>query len=288
MTDCGERPRLRRILVTNDDGIDAPGLSVAEAVANCIADEVWTVAPSRERSGAARSVSLNQSLRLHAHGPRRFSVDGTPTDAVMLALKEIMAEAPPDLTISGINFGANLGEEASYSGTVSAALEATIGGVPAIAMSQLYHRESKTAPWHIARSYAKPLLEWLLQLGWPPGSMMNVNFPPLIGTQPRGVKITHLDDGNVARGKYIRDVAVKPDGKPFTWKGYNPSLESKDRDSDVGAVQDGYITVTPLKLDLTDREALRRMQGFNDWITPISADVSRAAATDSVEQLPKT
>ncbi len=265
MTIIGKNKRLRRVLVANDDGIRARGLSVSEKVLATLADEIWVVAPSNENSGASRSFTLNHPLCIHQHGSRRFSVDGTPADCVMLALKEIMADSPPDLVISGINFGSNLGEEVGYSGTVSAAFEATIAGVPAIAMSQLYHRPTRKAPWEIAETHAAHVIKSLVGFDWPPSVMMNVNFPALDDSKPRGIKVTHLDHGNVAHGHYTRDPAVRPNSAPFRWKGFSPSFESDDRQSDVGAVQDGYIAVTPLNLDFTDRHVLQDMHEHEEF-----------------------
>src|SRR5688572_31888144 len=176
-----------RILLTNDDGIDARGLALLERVAAGLSDELWVVAPSEEQSGTGHSLTLTQPIRLRRHADRRFSVSGTPTDAVMMALAHIMKESPPDLILSGINRGANLAEDVTYSGTVSAAMEGALAGVPSIALSQAYAREGlgDQVPFAAAEAWAERVLKPLMDAPFTPGTLVNVNFPALA---PEAVK----------------------------------------------------------------------------------------------------
>src|SRR5215218_2011213 len=153
-----------RMLLTNDDGVNARGLRLLEAVARRLSDDVWIVAPTEEQSGAGHSLTLTEPVRLRRHDNRRFSVQGTPTDAVMMALAHIMVDSPPDLILSGINRGANLAEDVTYSGTVSAAMEGALAGVRSIALSQSYSREGMgdTVPFAAAEAWAARALTPLI------------------------------------------------------------------------------------------------------------------------------
>src|SRR3712207_6594425 len=154
-----------RILLTNDDGVNARGLKVLETVARRLSDDIWIVAPSEEQSGAGHSLTLTQPVRLRPHGEQRFSVTGTPTDAVMLALAHVMKDSPPDVILSGINRGANLGEDVTYSGTVSAAMEGALAGVRSIALSQSYAREAMgdAVPFSAAEAWAEQVLRPIIE-----------------------------------------------------------------------------------------------------------------------------
>src|SRR3954466_4589533 len=156
--------RFVRILLTNDDGVNARGLRLLESVARKLSDDIWIVAPTAEQSGAAHSLTLTEPVRLREHDERRFSVTGTPTDAVMLALAHIMKDSPPDLILSGINRGANLAEDVTYSGTVSAAMEGALAGVPSIALSQSYAKEwmGDMVPFAAAEAWAERVLAPLI------------------------------------------------------------------------------------------------------------------------------
>src|SRR5690242_10988503 len=170
-----------RILITNDDGVNARGLKLLESVARKFSDDVWIVAPSDEQSGAGHSLTLSTPVRLRRHDDRRFSVTGTPTDAVMLALAHIMKDGPPDVILSGINRGANLAEDVTYSGTVSAAMEGALAGVPSIALSQAYSREGMgdTVPFAAAEAWAERVLRPLIETQMAPKTLVNINFPAL-------------------------------------------------------------------------------------------------------------
>ena len=168
-----------RFLLTNDDGVNARGLKLLEAIARRLSDDIWIVAPAEEQSGAGHSLTLTQPVRLRRHDERRFSVTGTPTDAVMLALAHVMKDNPPDIVLSGINRGANLAEDVTYSGTVSAAMEGALAGVRSIALSQAYSREGMgdTVPFAAAEAWAEQVLRPLLDFDSGPGYADQRQFP---------------------------------------------------------------------------------------------------------------
>src|SRR5512147_55714 len=178
-----------RILLTNDDGVNARGLRLLEAVARKFTDDLWIVAPTEEQSGAGHSLTLTTPVRLRRHDERHFSVTGTPTDAVMMALAHIMKDSPPDLILSGVNRGANLAEDVTYSGTVSAAMEGALAGVRSIALSQVYAREGMgdTVPFAAAEAWAERVIRPLAEAPFTPGTLVNVNFPALPPEAVKGI-----------------------------------------------------------------------------------------------------
>lgn len=180
-----------RVLLTNDDGIHAPGLAVLETIAAGLSDDVWVVAPSEEQSGAGHSLTLARPIRVRRHGERRFAVSGTPTDAVMMALAHIMKDSKPDLILSGVNRGANLAEDVTYSGTVSAAMEGALAGVRSIALSQVYAKEGMgdTIPFAAAEAWAQRVLAPLVDAPFAPGTLVNVNFPALAPDAVKGIRV---------------------------------------------------------------------------------------------------
>src|SRR5919106_2397673 len=181
-----------RILLTNDDGVNAAGLKLLEKVARTFSDDVWIVAPTEEQSGAGHSLTLSVPVRLRKLGDRRFCVTGTPTDAVMMAIAWIMKDDPPELILSGVNRGANLGEDCTYSGTVSAAMEGALAGIPSIALSQSYAKEGMgdTVPFAAAEAWADEVLRPLVGAPIEPRTLVNVNFPALPADQVKGVRVT--------------------------------------------------------------------------------------------------
>src|SRR5438045_9790337 len=195
-----------RSLLTNDDGITARGLRLLEAVARKLSDDVWIVAPSEEQSGAGHSLTLTTPVRLRRHDERRFSVTGTPTDAVMLALAHIMKDSPPDLIMSGINRGANLAEDVTYSGTVSAAMEGALAGVRSIALSQAYSRESMgdTVPFAAAEAWVARVLGPLLDFSTEPRTLINVNFPAMPPDDVRGIRVCRQGLGDDDRPRIVQ------------------------------------------------------------------------------------
>ena len=245
-----------RILLTNDDGVNARGLKVLEAVASKLGDEIWVVAPTEEQSGAGHSLTLTTPVRLRRHGERRFSVTGTPTDAVMLALAHIMKDSPPDVILSGINRGANLAEDVTYSGTVSAAMEGALAGVPSIALSQAYSREGMgdTVPFAAAEAWAERVLAPLLDFSMDAGTLINVNFPALPPDQVNGVRICRQGLRDYGRLRIVQ--RTDPRGYDYYWFGLGPMVQTPGHQTDLEAIADGCVAVSPLHLDLTHEPSM--------------------------------
>jgi 5'-nucleotidase len=247
-----------RILVTNDDGISAPGLQVAEEIAEEIAGpsgEVWVVAPAFEQSGVAHSVSYVRPMRLERLEARRFAVEGSPADCVLAGLHEILKDGPPDIVISGVNRGHNVAEDTLYSGTVGGALEAALHGVPAVALSQ-YHGPATAAdadPFDAARAHGAGLLRRLLEVAaWPQlpyAVFYNVNFPPLPADAVRGTRATF--QGHRAAATFGVLPHLAPNGRTFLWLTHGHGNADTEPGSDSRECHDGFITVTPLVADLT-------------------------------------
>ena len=251
-----------RILLTNDDGVNARGMTLLEAVARKLADDIWIVAPSEEQSGAGHSLTLTQPVRLRHHGEQRFSVTGTPTDAVMLALAHVMKDSPPDVILSGINRGANLGEDVTYSGTVSAAMEGALAGVRSIALSQGYSREGMgdTVPFAAAEAWAERVLRPLIDTSMAPRTLVNVNFPALPPDEVKGVRVVR--QGIRDYGRLRIDKRTDTRGYDYFWFGLRPVLHTPGHVTDLEAIADGYVAVTPLHLDLTHEESLVGLRGL--------------------------
>lgn len=244
------------ILVTNDDGIRAAGLEALAEAAKVLGD-VWVVAPESEQSAMAHALTLNHPLRIREYAPQTFSVDGTPTDCVFFAALHICPRKP-DLVLSGVNRGANVGDDVTYSGTVSAALEGVIMGFPGIAVS-LVIRNGGPREYGPAASYAARLGADVLERGLPPKVYLNVNVPQIPGDQIKGARVTTLG----TRMYDDRIVACEdPRGRPYYWIG-GKGFEATDiPGSDCNAVLDGYISVTPLHADPTDHSMLDRLKGW--------------------------
>ena len=240
-----------RILLTNDDGVNARGLALLEKVARMISDDIWVVAPTEEQSGAGHSLTLSQPVRLRRHGERRFSVTGTPTDAVMLALAHVMKDSPPDIILSGINRGANLAEDVTYSGTVSAAMEGALAGVPSIALSQAYSREGMgdTVPFAAAEVWAERVLSRLVNFEMTSGTLINVNFPALPPDQVQGIRVCRQGLRDYGRLRIVQ--RTDPRGYDYYWFGLGPMVQTPGHLTDLEAIADGFVSITPLHLDLT-------------------------------------
>lgn len=244
-----------RILLTNDDGVHAPGLQVLEEIACTLSDDIWIVAPSEEQSGAGHSLTLTRPLRIRKHGERHYSVTGTPTDAVMMAVGHLMKDAKPDLLLSGVNRGANLAEDVTYSGTVSAAMEGAISGIKSIALSQVYAREGMgdAVPFAAARAWGERVLRPLIAMPVSPRLLFNVNFPALAPEAVKGVRVVRQGFHDVDRTKIVE--GTDPRGYRYYWFGLGMS-QSVPEGSDLAAIADGYVTVTPLHYDLTQDSAM--------------------------------
>jgi len=240
----------RRILVTNDDGYTSEGIQVlADALEGL--GEIWVVAPNREQSAVSHALTLDRPLRIERLGERRISIDGTPTDCVAIAMSNLMSDRGPDLVVSGINFGFNMGADVHYSGTVSAAFEGVILGVPAMAVSL---GVGEGLSFHVAAKFACELAEWILENGLPHETLLNVNVP--VGT-PFGVKLTRLGVRRYTEGVIE---GQDPRGRKIYWIGGGRPVWEPITDTDFHEVASGYVSVTPLHLDMTDTRSLDRMR----------------------------
>ena len=242
-----------RILLTNDDGIHAPGLEVLEDLAAQLSDDVWVCAPAEEQSGAGHSLTLHSPVRLRKHGERRYSVTGTPTDSVNLALRKLFAEGDrPDLVLSGVNAGENLGDDITYSGTASAAMEASLAGIPAIALSQAFRDNGPS--FDATREWGVKVLEPLIDVTMAKRTLVNVNFPALPAADVRGIRVVRQGFHDYSRGSLVQ--GKDPRGRPYYWFGLQDAEHTLDHGTDLEAVEDGYVSVTPLQLDLTHHSAI--------------------------------
>ncbi|MBC7953007.1 MAG: 5'/3'-nucleotidase SurE [Rhodospirillaceae bacterium] len=243
-----------RILVSNDDGIHAPGIKVLEKIARAISKDVWTVAPETEQSAAGHSLTIRRPLRVRQVSRRRYSVDGTPTDAVLLGINHILKDKKPTLVLSGVNRGANLGEDVTYSGTVAAAMEATILGIPSIAFSQYY--ASDAVKWATAEHWAPEIIRKVTRVGWGRNVLMNVNFPDVAADKVTGIEITR--QGKRKIGDELTE-RFDPRGESYIWIGAQRAEERSTAGTDIEAVLRGAISVTPLCVDLTDQGTMRAL-----------------------------
>lgn len=247
-----------RILITNDDGIHAQGLAALEAIAGALAQEVWIVAPETEQSGASRSLTLAEPLRVRMLDERRFAVRGTPTDCVMLGVQHLMGSQRPDLVLSGVNRGANLAEDVTMSGTVAGAIEGMALGVPSVALSQMVpsYRGDHREDFAMVEAHAPDLLRQLTAAGWPDHVILNLNFPLASDAAPQ-VEVTRQGFRDVR----IRYAERRTDlrGRDYYWLGYRNEPSRPGEGTDLRAAYEGRISVTPLHIDLTHEETLRRL-----------------------------
>ena len=242
---------LKRILITNDDGIHADGLKVMEAIAAELANEVWVFAPDENCSGQGRALTFTRDLSVNQHGTRRFSCDGTPADCMVLALNHFMAESMPDLVLSGVNMGMNIADDITCSGTIGAAWEAVVHGVPAMALSQKINL-SHPAPTPIdafatTNQEAVPLLKNLIANGWHQDVIININFPALT---PKGIRAVQ-----VGRHKDSDEVQTGADDNAFRI-GLLRQRRQPTKNDDFAGIMNDYITVTPLALNMTHHDTL--------------------------------
>jgi 5'-nucleotidase len=247
-----------RILITNDDGIHAPGLAVCEEIARALSNDVWIVAPETDQSGVSHSLSLNDPLRLREIAPRHFAVKGTPTDCVIMGVRHILDE-PPDLILSGVNRGQNVAEDVSYSGTVAGAIEGTVLGVRSFALSQAYGPDTRQRPhWDTARKFAPDIVRRVMKAGFRRDTLVNVNFPDCPPEGVRGIAVT-------AQGKRDQDllrIDARHDGRgnPYYWIAFaRRERPEPPHGSDLSAIATNHISVTPLRLDLTDEPFMTKL-----------------------------
>lgn len=246
-----------RILLTNDDGIHAEGLASLERIARTLSDDVWVVAPETDQSGFAHSLSISEPLRLRKIGDRHFAVRGTPTDCVIMGVRKVMPE-PPDLILSGVNSGANVADDVTYSGTVAGAMEGTMIGIRSIALSQSYAVSDgeRVVPYATTEALAPELLGRLIGLDLPPGVFLNINFPNCPPEAVEGTRVTQ--QGRLAHGLWV-DQRADGRGFPYYWLRFSREVPELMEGSDLHAVRNNFVSVTPLKLDLTAHEVRGRL-----------------------------
>ena len=248
-----------RILLTNDDGIHAEGLAVLERIARTLTDDVWIVAPETDQSGLAHSLTLSEPLRLRQVSEKHFALRGTPTDCVIMAVREVLGGKKPDLILSGVNNGANMADDVTYSGTIAGAIEGTLQGIKSFAVSQAanYIDGERLIPWEIVENYAPDLLKKLIKVEMPDWTFMNLNFPNCKPEEIQGISVT-------SQGKldFGINVEKRSDGRglPYYWLKFDARKGDFREGTDIHALKENKISVTPLKLDLTDYDLLDRIQ----------------------------
>lgn len=236
-------PMVQRILITNDDGINAPGLKVLEQIARNLAEEVWVVAPEHDRSGAGQSISIHDPLRVYEQGDRCYAVSGTPADCVLYSLAQWFGETPPDLVLSGVNCGANISDSVQYSGTVGAVLSAEHMGIPAIALSQAF-MSREGVDWSPVATFGEAVVRRL----WQPGQRRawNVNFPACEAAAITQAKLCKQSNGSIQRARLMAGQDAR--SLPYWWLGFDRSSRHiVAPDEDVSVLRDKAIAITPLR-----------------------------------------
>ena len=259
-----------RILITNDDGIHAPGLEVLEHIAASVSDDVWVVAPAEEQSGMSRALTLNMPLRVRKIEEKRFAVTGTPSDCILMGVQDIL-DREPDLVLSGVNRGQNIAEDVTVSGTVAGAMQGLTLGIPSVAFSQAYGIEGRAAiKWQTARAFGPEVLRRLLDARWSENVLMNVNFPDREPDDVKEIEVTvqgRRDQHNL-HAEQRHDLR----GQPYYWLGFAGKLSDPALGTDLRAIYDGRISVTPLHMDLTHHDTRERIAGtLNGEVTPEGA-----------------
>lgn len=248
-----------RILLTNDDGVRADGLKVLRKIAEKLSDDVWIVAPDTEQSAASRGVSLHNPVRTRKLEDKVFAVTGTPTDSVIVALREILKDNPPDLVLSGVNRGQNLAEDVTFSGTVAGALQGMQMGIPSIALSLARgFQGAMSLPWETAETHGPDLIRKLVKQSWPDNVILSINFPDSAPEAVKGVQITRQGHRDFQMSGI--DKRAHPRGGSYFWLTYGARRSNPPAGTDLRAIYDGYISVTPLHTDLTHFDTLSRLQ----------------------------
>jgi 5'-nucleotidase len=248
-----------RILVTNDDGINSEGLDACEKIALTLSDDVWVVAPEFDQSGVAHSLSLNDPLRLRQVAERRFAVRGTPTDCVIMGARHVLNGVDPDLVLSGVNRGRNVGEDVIYSGTVAGAMEGAILGIPSFALSQSYKSRSNQAPyWETAMHFGPDIIRKALSDGFGRDVLININFPDCRPEDVKQIAVTPL--GRRRQERLHIDKRVDGRGNPYYWIAYSRlHAATAEHGTDIAAIDSRCIALTPLKLDITDEPSMTKL-----------------------------
>ena len=239
-----------RILLSNDDGINAEGLAALQDIASALSDDVWTVAPEQDSSGMARSITLTRPLRIRKLAPQVFAVDGTPTDAVHLAVDVLLKDRRPDLILSGVNNGANVAEDVTMSGTIAAAFQGMTLGIPSVALS-LARTDRHRVRWDTARAWGPRVIRTLLEGGWPSDVVMNVNFPDV--DAPSGIEVTA--QGRRDDLELFAEERTDLRQRRYYWFGFAGGADEPAAGTDRHALRHGRVSVTPLHLSLTHEES---------------------------------
>jgi 5'-nucleotidase len=257
-----------RILCTNDDGIHATGLAVLEKIARHFSDDVWVIAPESEQSGASRALTLAAPIRVRPAGAKRFAVSGTPTDCVLLGVEHLIEGGVPDLVLSGVNRGQNIAEDVTFSGTIAGAMQGMQLGIPAIALSQArgFRGEEAAIPWDTAETFGAGVVGQLLKHGWPKDVLINVNFPDLPPDQVKEVEVTF--QGRRDHHIVYADKRTDLRGGAYYWFGFHGKLSDPPKGSDLRAIYEGRISVTPLHVDLTHADTIHALKGVLGGAAP--------------------
>jgi 5'-nucleotidase len=246
-----------RLLLTNDDGFDAPGLRILTEVAEELAEELWIVAPNYDQSGTSHSLSLHSPLRVSQKDERRYSVSGTPGDCVVMAVRHLMASGRPDLILSGINRGANLGIETVFSGTVGAAMTGMLLGIPSMALSQAFS-DRRAVRWDTARALAPKVISQFAKGAWSHGAILNINFPDVPLAEVGPIEVTTqgtglMEDVDVVSG-------IDPRSLEYHWLHLRRSARQDTAGSETSAIGHGRVSVTPLQFERTNQDILASLQ----------------------------
>jgi 5'-nucleotidase len=251
-----------RILITNDDGIHAPGLEACKEIGRALGGDVWVVAPESDQSGVSHSLSLNDPLRLREIDERHFAVKGTPTDCVIMAARHIMPDKP-ELVLSGVNRGRNAAEDVTYSGTVAGAMEGTVLGIPSFALSQGYSfATKKLPPWETAIRFAPDIIRRVLEEGLPRDVLVNVNFPDCRPDDVIGIAVSCQGK----RDQELLRIEARHDGRgnPYYWIAFARAMAEAAPGTDLHALGEKRIAVRPLRLDMTDEPFMTRLAQIFD------------------------
>jgi len=255
-----------RILVTNDDGIHAPGLEAMIEIAGQLSKDVWVVAPEFNQSGAGHSLSITKPIRAREVGERKFAIEGTPTDCVLFAVKHLLKDRKPQVVLSGVNRGTNMADDVTYSGTIAGAMEGCLLSLPSIAFSQAFAYEHPIK-WGTATAFGADVARRVLTMDLPRNVFVNVNFPDVVASSVQGIRVTR--QGVRAFGSSIME-RIDPRGGAYYWNAYTPGEHEADEEGDVSAIRAGYVSVTPLHLDLTHEATRRKLAA--QFAAPFEAD----------------
>lgn len=247
-----------RILVTNDDGFDALGIEVLTRVACSLSDDVWVVAPHIDNSGASHSLTLKDPLRVTKIDERRFALHGTPTDCVIMGVRQLLGDKAPDLVLSGINHGQNIADDMTYSGTIAGAIEGTLLGIPSLALSLVTGIKAPgSINWETAEALAAPLITDLLKVGWPADVLLNINLPDCALADVKGRMVTR--QGKRDQSLLKIDARLDPRGRDYYWFDFQRKRSNPLEGTDLWAAYNDYVSLTPLHLDLTHFETCKAL-----------------------------